>query len=591
MRVWVSVAALLIFYLCLHALALPPDGFVAGDQGTKLLQTQATLAHGPFSPWIDGPSQDLDTRLQYQEPFLIRREGSDHLVGVFPWILPALTAPLYWLLGFSGLYVVPAVSIGVTFIAAQRLGQKLGTPARGLWSAWCAVAATPVVFYGAEFWEHAPAVALTTSAVALASPDFTGDAAHVSQSQPVGRVARDIVAGAAIGTAAAFRPEAAVVLPAIIVAVVAVLPDRGLTGSLRAWRRALALALGWALVTALTIPANAAVYGMAVPQHVSSNLAFGWAHYAATRAEILDLLLLPASSRTLFMTVAIAVAALALAARAGPSLLHGWLAPGGTARVYGCHAVVLLLALIAVGVPAWRYTVERVPLFTAFNMTSLAHTWPFVFAGVYVLVLPAAGVSRQIERYLLHVTGVFIVGTLVVMPHAGGTQWGPRFLLPAAPLAGVIASEALGRFDAAPFQAISIRAMAAAVLALSVIVQGLGLVVLAHDKAAHATIGRVTERLTEPGDVIVSDLSWFPELTSRLYPSRRLLFARSAGDLTAIANLAATRGLRRMMIVTSVAETQNEPPKSLGLHDGGRFVQTVTHDIGVRGLRLYLYER
>ena len=108
MRVGASVAVLLIFYACLHAFVLPPDGFVAGDQGTKLLQTRATLAHGLFSPWVEGLSRDLDPALRFQEPLLVRRDAA-HLVGIFPWIFPGVTALFYWLFGAYGVYVIPAL--------------------------------------------------------------------------------------------------------------------------------------------------------------------------------------------------------------------------------------------------------------------------------------------------------------------------------------------------------------------------------------------------------------------------------------------------------------------------------------------------
>ena len=553
---------LLIFYAGLQLFILPPDGFFAGDQGAKLLQTRATLAHGPFRPWIEGPAQDLDTELQYQEPILLRRDDGGHLIGVFPWILPTVTAPFYWLFGLHGLYVVPALSIAVTFVAARRLGRKLGTPAAGLSSAWCAIVATPVLFYGAEFWEHAPAVALTTSAAALAVPDGSAR-----------RIERDMLIGGSVGLAAAFRPEAAMMLPAIVIAIA------GGIGLRQAWRPACALVLGFVFVMALTIPANAAVYGTVVPPDVSSNVVFGWAHYGTLHGEIIRALLLPASGDTFFVGIAMAIAALALSR--GSS----------TARVYACHALVVLLAFFAVGAPLWRFAIRGEHALVAFNMTSIAHTWPFAFATVYVVALPTPDVNHSVERYLLLATALFIAGTVAVIPHPGGTQWSARFLLPAAPLAAVLASEALGRFELARSQAASIRAAAAAVIVLSVIVQGLSLVVLAHDKDAHARVTNVMESLTEPGDVIVSDLYWVPELASRLYSSRRLLFAHSAQEVTAIADRAGEKGISRLSIVTSVTESSYRPPPLLLMSSGAPFVQTRTDDIGVRNLELYLYQR
>lgn len=559
-RVWAAPLAVLLFYACLHAFVLPPDGFMAGDQGTKLLQTRATLAHGPFTPWIDGLSHDLDPELEYQEPFLLRRDDKGRLVGVFPWILPTVTAPFYWLFGLYGLYVVPAMATAITFIAALDLGRKLNTPAAGLSSAWSGVAATPVVFYGAEFWEHAPAVALTTIAVAIAAPG----------GRPAG-VRRLVVVGAAIGAAAAFRPEAAVMLPAIVLALTVA------TGLRTAPRSALAVGAGFAIVTALILPVNMSVFGASIPQHVSSNLAAGWARYGLSRGEIVRDLLLPASSGMLF--VGVVVIGGLLVSRASSA-----------ARVYGCHAIVLLLVLCGAGLPLWRVAAGVHPL-AAFNITSLGHTWPFAFAGVYILALPTSESTRSIERYLLVTIVLFIACAVAIMPPTGRTQWGPRLLLPAAPLAGALVAGAFRRFELPSMQLTGVRLMAAGVIALSVAVQAFGLAVLAHHKSAHARIVRSTETLTKPGDVIVSDLYWFPELTSRLYSSRRLLYARSQDDVVEIASRAAETGFRRVNIVTSLSESSYQPPASLVTSNHVTFLQTNAHDIGVRNLRLFVYER
>jgi hypothetical protein len=576
MRAWASVAALLIFYACLHAFVLPPDGFVSGDQGTKLLQTRATLAHGPFHPWVEGMSHDLDTEFRYQEPLLLRRDAT-HLIGIFPWIFPAITAPFYWLFGLFGLYVVPALSVAVIFVAAHHLGSKLRTPGAGLSSAWCAVAATPVLFYGAEFWEHAPAVALTTIAAALLAPDGSlrvQDQSPRSSDEAPPPIVRAALAGASVAVATALRPEAAVMLPAMAAALVVVLGVR------RAWRPILALASAFAIVTVATIPANIVVYGTAIPPQVSSNVAFGWARYGTMRADIIRALLLPAAAAPLFIAAIVAGAALAVRRSASPM------------RIAGCHAIVLVLAFCAVVVPLWRAFVGGIPPADAFTVTSLAHTWPFAFALVYACALPNAAIVEPTRRYLLLTTMIFVAGAVAVMPHSGGTQWGPRFLLPAAPLAAVLVSAVLRRSDRLGRGAASIRPAAAAVLLFSVLVQGLGLwKVLAHGKVVHAGIVSTTEALTKPGDLIVSDLFWFPELASRLDESRRLLFAWSPDDMNAIATRAAQHGLARLRLVSSLAETHYQPPPAFVLPNGGAFVQTQRHDFGVRGLTLYLYER
>lgn len=166
-----------------------------------------------------------------------------------------------------------------------------------------------------------------------------------------------------------------------------------------------------------------------------------------------------------------------------------------------CHGLVALLVWFAVGEPAWRSWQAGTLVHGAFTVTSIAHTWPFAFLIVYVLALPRVDVDARIVRYLLCTVLVFIGLAVLTMPNTGGTQWSPRYLLPAAPLAAVLASAALGRFNVRPFDARTVRVAAAAVLALSVVVQLLGLRILARDKARYAAFGQAVERLTAPGDV------------------------------------------------------------------------------------------
>src|SRR5262245_18925020 len=140
-----SAAAIALFFVLLHAIVLPPEGFFCGDQGSKYLQASAFAEHGPLRPDIDVLSRDLDPDYRYQEPILRNRGG--RLVAGFSWLLPLLSAPFLRLLGLHGLYVVPALSAIAIFLAAADLGRTLGV-GNGLWSAWTVMIAAPVVFYG-----------------------------------------------------------------------------------------------------------------------------------------------------------------------------------------------------------------------------------------------------------------------------------------------------------------------------------------------------------------------------------------------------------------------------------------------------------
>ena len=128
-----------------------------------------------------------------------------------------------------GLYIVPALSVIVVFFAAAALGRRMGHRT-GMWTAWVTVIATPVVVYGLELWEHAPAAACVIVAAALLAPpaDLPGRAdlpakagSHRSPWLPPsgGRLPwRAIGAGAAIMAGTLFREEVAAALPALAIA-------------------------------------------------------------------------------------------------------------------------------------------------------------------------------------------------------------------------------------------------------------------------------------------------------------------------------------------------------------------------------------
>jgi len=106
-------------------LALPSDGFVTGDQGSKFVQARAFADHGPLNPSIDVLARDIDPEYRRQEPNLKNRRG--RLVSEFLWLLPLLTAPFLWLVGQHGLYIVPA---------------------------WIVILVTPLAAYGLELWDR-----------------------------------------------------------------------------------------------------------------------------------------------------------------------------------------------------------------------------------------------------------------------------------------------------------------------------------------------------------------------------------------------------------------------------------------------------
>src|SRR5688500_8157405 len=102
MSVRISIAIVALFFVAAHALVLPPEGWITGDQGAKYLQTRAFATQGPLNPAIDVLARDIDPEYRHQEPKLKNRGG--RLVSEFLWLLPLVSAPFVRLLGMRGLY-------------------------------------------------------------------------------------------------------------------------------------------------------------------------------------------------------------------------------------------------------------------------------------------------------------------------------------------------------------------------------------------------------------------------------------------------------------------------------------------------------
>jgi hypothetical protein len=543
----VSALVIVIAYCALQYWWLPPDGFFAGDSGTKYLQARAVVVHGPLSPWVDGPALDLDTSLRWQEPFLMPVKG--HLVGVFSWLLSILAAPFLAIFGLRGLYVIPALSVAMIFLAASSIGRSLGQRWGGVASGWCAVLATPLLVYGAELWEHAPAVAFSTAGAALMFR--TGSAPR-----------RDAaLAGACFVLAAALRPEALVVGAAILLARAWVDGPRLVAGGI------LPLAIGAALAGAVIAAMNVAIYGAIVPQQVTSNLQAGFSYWDVRRDALVSLVL-PSRQRELFGLALVILAA-------------GRFVRSPRPRLACAHAAVLIMLAVGAGVPLWRTYIEHQPWLSSFGAAALAHTWPALALLGYAVVWPS---EARLDRTLLVATALVFVMVFFTMPHTGGAQWSARFFLPAAPLAAALGAQLLRQRDT--------RAVAALAIGLSIGVQIYGMTFLHYYKRINAQITHMTAALAQPGDVVVSDLFWYPEVTATLYPSRRMLFAPSPADVDRIAARAADAGLSTLWVATATPVTGYAPPPTLASGAGrAPFVHTFARDAGLSSLSFHKYVR
>ena len=103
---------------------------------------------------------------QDRQPFYVPHD--DHAHAFTSALFPALSAPFLSLFGLRGLYVLPAIGWLLIAPLTISLSRRLQTRASPT-AIWIGMATlSPFVFYGLEFWEHAPAIAASLGAACLA---------------------------------------------------------------------------------------------------------------------------------------------------------------------------------------------------------------------------------------------------------------------------------------------------------------------------------------------------------------------------------------------------------------------------------------
>ena len=545
-----SIAVLAAGIAVVQAVMFTPYGFFSGDQGSKYLQARAFATQGPLQPGIDVRSKDLDPEYRHQEPKLKNRRG--RLVSEFLWLLPLASAPFVALFGLWGLYVVPALSVVAVLWIAMAIGRRIDGR-RGLAIGWTVVLATPILLYGFEFWEHAPAAACVLGAAALLGP--------WSPSPARGRA---VAAGALILVGALFREETLPALPALVIARALAL-DRDrlreivVTGALAG--------AGLAAAALLAVPMNLLLYGSALPMHMTQD---AWevaraAPYMDVRREVLFHLLLPREFASIYAVAAASGIACAVARARG-------IAWRGLLPI--AHVSVIVMLATGVVVPLLRQD---------YNVASAAHTWPFALALIY-WPWAARTIDTRAIRYLGAGGLLMLMLTVVIVPTSGGAQWSPRFLLAAAPVLGVAAAAiAWG-----PSLPASTAWMARLALIAGILMQASGLLYLRDAKDRNARITDQVRRL--PADEpIVADAYWVPEVIATLAPDRRLLFAWSAAEVSELGRLVVDGGFRSLTVLSSTAETGYVAPRHLAEVPGCTLARVERVAVGERGLILHRY--
>jgi hypothetical protein len=496
---WSAIAAT----VSILALGLPPRTFFAGDSGVKLIVARNAIRHPARPLDVDLPRVDGKVAPFVDRFFVVH---GDHAHAATPDVFPLLSAPFIALLGIRGDLVVPAAGFlaAIWFIAA--LGVELDDRRSRTWLLLVAAVCTPLLFYGLEFWEHAPAAALAAAGTTL----------YVRRQS-----ARMLAAsGALLAGSVLLRPEA------ICYAVALVVASRWLRGRFIA-------------IEAATVAAGALL--VLLPLAVMSTLASG--QLFGTHIARNSVALLPGWWMNRW------------------AYLREWLLPPRNGWLAAFVVLVLASVAASTGSDSRRKAIVRVAgvafaavvaFAAAIGTFDRASVWNAAPAMVAAFAIPFPN-KRRGAQFLWVLAGVSFALVALVVPSDGGAQWGPRFAtLSFIPLAILLADA----FAATVSGSSVVGTVAVAVaIALSLTVQRRSYRDLWGSKDMYERIVEFVERETPTGSLIVTDVWWFDSITAGLYPTRQVMVADTTESVAMVWQMLAA--MPRVYLVRSDADSSD----------------------------------
>lgn len=511
-RPLLALACVATIYAILAFAALPRNAFFSSDEGLKLIQLQNFVRKGFAGFSLDYPGRGLDPDLSYvpiNNPPPLIRDGT--IYAAYPVFFPLLATPLFSLVGYAGLYVIPLVSGLLTLLFScwlARINNSDGTPLvliLGL--------CTPLLFYSLLFWDHTLGTALSTLALLL-----------LAKSLLKHRSSLLLVAGLILALSIWVRTE--------LYVMAIVMPLAYLVSSHGHWRRAL-IVVGAIYIGLLPLWVfQWLVYGNALGPHLGHFASLAEALPVTTnRLAIIYYTLLDAHSNPLI-------------------------------------TFLFIMAFVASTIVLWsrRLRRNRVLVRTVFGLLflgllpSLCEAWSGRPIGGLVATTPflaysfAALSNRQpssTDRMMTVVFVGYISLVCLATPVDPGLQWGPRFLLPALP-AGVLLAMSYHRTTTRERRRSStsrtLTAGLVAVLAVSLISQVCGLRVMQVVKTRDQQLIEATAGLDSL--YIVSDEYGYAQYVAPLFYEREFFYVRSQTDYQALVKTFLLNGIHRYAVTT-----------------------------------------
>ena len=542
----VAAAPFLLAVALIATTSAVPGTYFTVDIGVKMLQVRACLEHGCVIPYPDG-EDDPEQRFRPIQPPFAEKVSAESYVGVYRNLMIVSAVWLVALFGQGAEHVLGLLSLLALMAAGVALGRRLGIPPP--WSLAATGALGPAWFYGAVFWEHLPATALSTWAVVLliGLPETGGRRAVVS---------RGAVAGVLAALAVSLRPEAAMAMITIGGAM--------LVGGAGGWSRRLAVAGAGAVCLAGLGVLHAVEPSLLPSSQVHHNVTghgFDLSWWLMQRVEHGVLAFgglgefLPPSGFVEYRDSAtfwpcLVLVLTWLVTLVGGKRLPADRLPGRVLRSFG----LLLVTLILVG---------RLPE-GMHQPAGLLMTSPLLFMAAGRPVDPDA-------RVLWHGSMGFLVLALLTMPNGGGSQIGPRYLLPVIPLLTLLAVRDLRALWASCPSGSTpepgtgsrwCRILAAAALGVTALGQGVG---FAHVVSSDADKDRTLALLSNlDADAYLSPNGFVPCDFTTLIPERPFFFLPDPRRPGPLAEHLRARGARRIVVLSNLPRVRATGPVYFG---------------------------
>lgn len=547
---------------------LPVDGFWINDNGCKFIQVQALERNGFRDFAIPWSGQELDPELRYNPlpaPFGYVIDG--HLYGTFSAPFVLLSAGAHHLFGRTGLFLLPLLGGLLTLAGVWRLAGLLpGTPSARPVAVFLVALATPLWFYSVTFWEHTPAVCLTTWSVAC-----------VLGAGPRGRGSGLILGGLLCGFAVYFRDE--LYLFAAVLACVTLLRDRGRIA-------APAMFVGGLLVALLPLWLfQAHTLGHLLGLHAAMQVP--WAHglgvFLEQRWSVFRVVLLNCHAQTWA----------SLGCGGGFLLLLAWYPRVSRERASALVPLLAGLAALAGAVVLAGHLASPQPIRYLLTANGL-----FAVSPILVLALlrvrssasdPAGGDSAldaavSTQRLLWLIVVLYAAAYVLLTPRqsAGGIHWGCRYLLPLYPLLGGLAATTLSQWwRGEQRRRAGHLAVIGAALVLSVTLQLYSVGLAYQRKRFCADLNQLVAR--RPEQTIIA-FSWFlPQELSSNFFSKRIFLSPSQADTQELLARLQVAGTREVLLVVSPPHPDVNLPNGMLLEDSLNSISVALYPIPLSG--------